>query len=246
MKLNFDRIVAILGITISILSIIENPESINFISVLIFAIGIILAFFGLRNIIIDTDSSYKHLDYSYTYIIPDNTGKIVHIRVVEKVKLKKKIQQVDGNGWDPKPINLKVFKRTYKRKCFRYKPNSEFKLKHSNPEKRGAAYWWDCYHEPPAKQGDIYDTIYEFDIKNVFNKTINSDSITAFRKIKKFTWKIQFPKDRPAKRWWVYANFLVNKPDEFVIFKSNKPTYEINYSLRNLKKGAIYFIKWEW
>jgi hypothetical protein len=243
MKLTLDRIIGILGLIITIVGLNIMGSYDIIISSTILASGLIMIIYSIDDILDKRRDSYRHMIISYEYNLNDSKGKKADFKISHFLKVKKKKIPIGGGGFDCYPYQFNAFMVFTKSDL----PPLENKtsVNYSNPKKASGFYNWEYYFNPPLKRGQKFWLIETFKVKNVFTYKTESNCFYAMREIDKFKWKVNFPIERPCKRWWVTTDYIKNQPDGKVIMESYEKTNTINFELKKLKRGH-YYLHWEW
>jgi len=239
---NLNTLIGIIGLILAVCSILGTPDVL--ISLGLFIFGLILFLFALNRTLGEFGAPYKIQTFINEFTILDPGGKKVQMNVSSLVTVRRREVPIGGNACSFYPHNLKTFVSFFNQNIA---PGStKHEVAHSVPQKIGSKYAWEEYYKPPLKRGQKVWITNEFEVSDEFTTERNSDFFNSFRRVEKFVWKVHLPPQRPAKRWWGTADYLPNKPDNYILTECNKSTNEIEWIFTNTKKGAVYYIHWEW
>ncbi len=183
---------------------------------------------GLSNILETLSPSmppFEHIYYKYHYKILNRFGSLTLINTSNHLRVLKKAISHGGTGWTCRPKDLRVHLTHLNHDG---QPISEpFEVHYSVPKKKGLYYSWDEVYDPPLIKDQHVRFSYSFLVENEFIDSECIDSFLAYREIKSFEWLVDFPADRPAKRWWTTSDYEPLKGDGEIINENNTPTFNI-------------------
>jgi hypothetical protein len=187
--------------------------------------------------------AYKHLFGIYQYEIFDPTGRRVRVTDAQYLQVLRRKQEKGGCGWIPRPHHLESF--ISHAPLSREVPGELIRCKHTEPSIKGTSYWWDTFFTPPLVRGQRFWSVDRFVIEDQFAAARCADTFHVFSPWPSFRWKVRFPPERPAKRWWVSVSYRRGYEDDAVILQSEEPTELIVADAEKLGVG-VYQIHWEW
>ncbi|QDG35964.1 hypothetical protein FJN13_14600 [Alteromonas mediterranea] len=239
---NIDTALGVIGVVLSSVSLLGNWSYL--ISAVILISGLLFIIISAFLLAGQFGSPYKYLNTTYKYSILDEHGRKVRFTSFSLVKVRRKNISLGGCTYTQFPHDLKTYIAH---------PSSELpgksgyiEVSRSEIRKQGGRYTWDEYYRPPLRRGQQVWLIHTFLMKDEFTEKVCSDYFNSFRRQEKFTWNVEFPPQRPAKRWWGSADYLPNKSDNYVLEESVENTTSIVWSYGPTKVGSVYYLNWEW
>jgi hypothetical protein len=196
------------------------------------------------SIIKPTIEPYDHIYYKYHYRILDVNGYVTIIHTENHLKVLRKRISTGGGAWTSMPEAL-TSRLTYLDK--EGNRISDPVINHTTePKKKGLFYLWNEKYNPPLEKNQHVCFEYDFKVRNEFTEKECSDSFSAYRNIRKFEWLIDFPDNRPAKRWWATRDYEQHDQDDEPLCEFNQTTKHILWKYGPMAAGAFYYINWEW
>jgi hypothetical protein len=186
---------------------------------------------------------YKHLEIIHEFEIRDPQGDLAYIKTAERLKILHQVYE-GGSLWTCRPWNLRAFT------SYAIPPQSPWdeaaEVEVARIEKRSEVWDWDTYLDPPLLAGETVWQLASFQVKKQFTERKEHVSFHSMEAIGSFTWKIKFPKKRPAQEWWPTVIYHPSHPSNEPLESHHEKTWEITWSQTNLLKGVIYFMNWRW
>jgi hypothetical protein len=189
-------------------------------------------------------STYRHFEIIHEYDIKDIRGRLTGIKTAERVEVLRREVVVGGSYWESYPMNLKAWYKPARRGDLPWQGAMPVEV--TRLEKTGKIYRWDTYHEPALLRGDVVWFLTAFELKDEFTSEVCRDAFHSMQEIGSFTWRIKFPPQRPAKRWWITVDYHPSLPSNTTLASYNEKTTTIDWSISGLPKDVVYFINWEW
>jgi hypothetical protein len=193
----------------------------------------------------EPEAAYRHFEIVHEYAIADKSGHLTTVKTAERVEILRREIVEGGSYWESQPHNVEAF----------YKPvgnqnvslwRGAFPVEVARVVKTGKLYRWDTHHEPGLRRGEQVWFLTRFELNDEFVQNLCRDSFHSMEQIGSFTWIVRFPAERPARRWWITTDFNPHHTSGATLESKIGVTREIKWSVRDLPKGSVFFINWEW
>jgi hypothetical protein len=242
-----NTIVTTVATVIGIISLIGSVPLFsvsNLIGIGSLAVGLPGLAYGLwarRELRLQNGPAYTFQHVRYVYHFPDPTGSTIEITAESVVSIRRRQLNKGGGMWET-ASRLTKFATGVRYADGVYRECPVVK----RPTREGARYDWDAEYVPPLRRGDVVTLVDTFTLQGAAIKSTFADTMHPERDYEKFTWIARLPQDRPAKRWWVTADYIPGKADGELVKRSESPTTEIVCEIPRPVRNAIYHLYFEW
>jgi len=194
----------------------------------------------------DETPRYQYLSTIHEYELCDPKGRCTKIRTAEKVDILETVVGKGGSYWTSRPYDLRTFYKYIDRDSDPPFENLSEVEVGKVFKTAGNLYGWDTYYEPELKGGRRAWLVTTLEVHDEYSSSTCHDCFHAQVSIEEFTWRIIFPTERPAKRWWGTVGYSARGPSEQGLAQHDRSTSRIEWQVKNLLRGQIYFINWKW